>query len=135
MLQRVLSAYSTSISKFKSNPNAALSQADGEAVAVSSHNQIQFYAVPAAVYEKMVKYIEQNDAQRPSQVSSAVPKVPARNITTDFLAAQLAGSSRIEGVPVSKDDEKVMRDVIEGKIDVDKTIDHLISDFRTGKRA
>lgn len=58
MLQRVMCGFTTSISKFKSNPSAALAEAGGEAVAVSSHNEIQFYAVPAHLYEEMINFIE-----------------------------------------------------------------------------
>ena len=47
MLQKILCGYTTPISKFKSNPSAALAEAQGDAIAVSSNNQIQFYAVPA----------------------------------------------------------------------------------------
>jgi antitoxin StbD len=58
MLQKVMCGYTTPISKFKSNPGAVLAEAGGEAIAVSSHNQIQFYAVPAHLYEEMVKFME-----------------------------------------------------------------------------
>lgn len=58
MLQKVMCGYTTPISKFKSNPGAILAEAEGEAVAVSSHNEIQFYAVPAHLYEEMVNYVE-----------------------------------------------------------------------------
>ena len=58
MLQRVMCGYTTPISKFKSNPNAALLEAEGDAVEVSSHNEIQFYAVPAHLYEEMVSFVE-----------------------------------------------------------------------------
>lgn len=58
MLQKVMCGYTTPISKFKSNPSSILAEADGEAVAISSHNEIQFYAVPAHLYEEMVNYVE-----------------------------------------------------------------------------
>lgn len=58
MLQKVLCGYTTPISKFKSNPSAAIAEAKGDAIAVSSNNQIQFYAVPAHLYEEMVHYVE-----------------------------------------------------------------------------
>ena len=58
MLQKVMCGYTASISKFKSNPNAALDAAEGDAVAVSSHNEIQFYAVPAHLYEEMINFVE-----------------------------------------------------------------------------
>jgi len=58
MVQKVLCGYSSPISKFKSNPGAVLAGADGQAVAVSAHNQIQFYAVPARLYEELLEYVE-----------------------------------------------------------------------------
>lgn len=58
MLQKVMCGYTTPISKFKSNPTAVLAEAEGEAVAVSSHNEIQFYVVPAHLYEEMINFVE-----------------------------------------------------------------------------
>jgi antitoxin StbD len=58
MLQRVMCGFTTPISKFKSNPNAAIIEAQGDAIAVSSNNQIQFYAVPAALFEEMTAFCE-----------------------------------------------------------------------------
>jgi len=62
MLQKVMCGYTTPISKFKSNPNAAIAEADGDAVAVSSHNEIQFYAVPASLYEEMISLVERSQS-------------------------------------------------------------------------
>ena len=81
MLQKVMCGYTTSISKFKSNPGAILAEAGGEAVAVSSHNEIQFYAVPARLYEEMVNYVE--FMQRGT---TELKTAPARfNLTTDMV--------------------------------------------------
>ncbi|KGD62555.1 hypothetical protein T9A_00846 [Alcanivorax jadensis T9] len=71
MLQRVLCGYTTAISKFKSNPSAALAEANGQAIAVSSNNQIQFYAVPTALFEKMAELCE--TAQRNEAPGKATP--------------------------------------------------------------
>ncbi len=78
MLQKVLCGFTTSISKFKSNPSAALAEAEGDAVAVSSHNEIQFYAVPAQVYEDMVNFLE--FAQRGT---TSLKEIPAEFNLTD----------------------------------------------------
>lgn len=78
MLQKVLCGYTTSISKFKSNPSAAIAEAEGDAVAVSSHNEIQFYAVPAQVYEDMVNFLE--FAQRGT---TSISEIPAEFNLTD----------------------------------------------------
>ena len=58
MLQQVMCGYITPTSKFKSNPTAALAEAKGEAVAVSSHNEIQFYVAPAHLYEEMINFVK-----------------------------------------------------------------------------
>ncbi len=50
--------YTIPISKFKANPSAALAEAQGDAIAVSSNNQIQFYAVPAHMYEEIINFVE-----------------------------------------------------------------------------
>jgi len=78
MLQKVLCGYTTSISKFKANPSAALAEADGDAVAVASHNEIQFYAVPANIYEDMVNFLEY--AQRGT---TEIKDIPAEFNLTD----------------------------------------------------
>ncbi|CDL86273.1 antitoxin [Xenorhabdus cabanillasii] len=71
MLQKVLCGYTTAISKFKSNPSAALAEAKGDAIAVSSNNQIQFYAVPAALFEEMSAFCEY--AQRGNTELKSIP--------------------------------------------------------------
>lgn len=58
MLQKVKCGCTVSISKFKSNPSAILAEAAGDAVAVSAHDEIQFYAVPAHLYEELVAFAE-----------------------------------------------------------------------------
>ncbi|WP_299942099.1 hypothetical protein [uncultured Microbulbifer sp.] len=58
MLQKVMCDYTTPISQFKSNPNAAMQEAKGEPVAVAAHNRVQFYAVPADLFEQMVEFCE-----------------------------------------------------------------------------
>lgn len=71
MLQKVVCGYTTPISKFKSNPSAAIAEAQGEAIAVSSNNQIQFYAVPAALFEEMTAFCEYS--QRGTTKHESVP--------------------------------------------------------------
>lgn len=129
MLQKVMSGFTTSISKFKANPSAVLAQSGGEAVAVSSHNEIQFYAVPANQYELMMDYIGGSlDSLR---ASSAVrePGMPSRVITSRFIAAQLAGSCRIEGLKVTAEEELLMQNVIDGSVDAEAQIDGIIKNF------
>lgn len=63
--------YTTPISKFKSNPSAAMNEAQGDAIAVSSNNEIQFYAVPAALFEEMSAFCEY--AQRGTTALKNIP--------------------------------------------------------------
>ncbi len=58
MLQKVMCGYTTPISKFKSNPSAAIKEAQGDAIAVSANNKIQFYVVPAELFEEMSAFCE-----------------------------------------------------------------------------
>jgi antitoxin StbD len=58
MLQKIMCGYTTPISKFKSNPSAAMAEAQGDAIAISSNNEIQFYAVPAELFEDMTAFCE-----------------------------------------------------------------------------
>ena len=82
MLQKVLCGYTTPISKFKANPNAALAEADGDAVAVSSHNEIQFYAVPARLYEELMNYVEMKQ-----RGTSELRTVPGKFHLTESMVA------------------------------------------------
>lgn len=71
MLQKVMCGYTTPISKFRSNPSAAIAEAQGDAIAVSSNNQIQFYVVPAALFEEMTAFCEYS--QRGTTKHESVP--------------------------------------------------------------
>lgn len=89
MLQKVMCGYTTPISKFKSNPSAAMAEAQGDAIAVSSNNEIQFYAVPAALFEEMTAFCE--FAQRGSLEQKNIPaNFTADNLDMDNLAKNMA---------------------------------------------
>ncbi|MGI5310327.1 hypothetical protein [Rheinheimera sp. WS51] len=89
MLQKILCGYTTPISKFKSNPNAALAEAQGDAIAVSSNNQIQFYAVPASLFEEMTAFCE--FAQRGTTELESIPaKFTAEGLDMDKVSADMA---------------------------------------------
>jgi antitoxin StbD len=49
------------ISEFKKNPAAAIKRAGGRATAILTHSEPTFYAVPAALYERLLDAVE--DAQ------------------------------------------------------------------------
>jgi antitoxin StbD len=57
-LSRILADVSTSITDFKANPNAAIEQSKGEAIAVLKSNEPYFYAVPPDLYESMFEAME-----------------------------------------------------------------------------
>ncbi|MGL6159278.1 hypothetical protein [Microbulbifer sp.] len=89
MLQKVMCGYTTPISKFKSNPNAALAEAEGDAIAISSNNQIQFYAVPAALFEEMTMFCEY--AQRGTTELKSIPaSFTAEGLNMDEITSAMA---------------------------------------------
>jgi antitoxin StbD len=89
MLQKVLCGYTTPISKFKSNPSAALAEAQGDAIAISSNNEVQFYAVPAHMYEEMVNFLE--FAQRGTTKLNNIPaSFTAEGLDMDKVASRMA---------------------------------------------
>ena len=89
MLQKVMCGYTTPISKFKSNPNAAIAEAGGDAIAVSSHNEIQFYAVPAELYEDMVEFVEFSQ-RGTSDVKNIPAKFTGEGVDMDKVASEMA---------------------------------------------
>ncbi len=58
-METILSSLSVSMTEFKKNPNEALRESGGQAVAVLSHNKPAFYMVPPNRYEAMLE--ELND--------------------------------------------------------------------------
>ena len=48
-------------------------------------------------------------------------------ITSEFLAAQAAGSCRIEGLKVTEKEERLMRDIIAGKVDAEAEIQKIVN--------
>lgn len=51
-MDRVLTSATTTITKFKSNPNQVVAEADGQAFAVLSNNRPTFYVVPPSLFEE-----------------------------------------------------------------------------------
>ena len=88
MLQKILCGYTTPISKFKSNPSAALAEAQGDAIAVSSNNQIQFYAVPAWQFEEMTVFYE--FAQRGTTLEMYPAQFNPANLNINKVSTQMA---------------------------------------------
>ena len=60
----LMSDRSVSVTELKKSPAAVLRQAEGRAVAVLNHNRPEAYLVPAALYQRMVEMLEdQEDAK------------------------------------------------------------------------
>jgi antitoxin StbD len=57
-METILSDLSVSMTEFKKNPNEALRESGGQAVAVLSHNKPAFYMVPPDRYEAMLEEID-----------------------------------------------------------------------------
>ncbi|AHK17149.1 MAG: antitoxin VbhA family protein [Thalassolituus sp.] len=52
--------------------------------------------------------------------------MPNKPITSEFLAAQAAGSCRIEGLKVSAEEERLMSDIIAGRVDAEAEIEKIV---------
>ncbi len=89
MLQKVMCGYTTPISKFKSNPSAAMNEAQGDAIAVSSNNEIQFYAVPAALFEEMTAFCEYAQ-RRTAELKSIPANFTGEGLDMDKVADEMA---------------------------------------------
>lgn len=60
----LMSDRSVSVTELKKSPAAVLRQAEGRAVAILNHNRPEAYLVPAALYQRMVEMLEdQEDAK------------------------------------------------------------------------
>ncbi|MDC4304581.1 type II toxin-antitoxin system Phd/YefM family antitoxin [Acinetobacter baumannii] len=55
------SRFVASVSELKKNPTAVVQHAFGEAVAILNRNNPEFYCVPAALYERMMDLIEDQE--------------------------------------------------------------------------
>ncbi|HMY90768.1 MAG TPA: hypothetical protein PLM85_08970 [Nitrosomonas sp.] len=89
MLQKISAGYSAPISKFKNNPAAYVAEANGDAVAVMSHNEIGFYAVPAALFEDLLAFAEY--AQRGTSELKNIPsKFNGEGLDMDKIAGDMA---------------------------------------------
>lgn len=91
-LQRISAGYSAPISKFKNNPAAYVAEANGDAVAVMSHNEVGFYAVPADLFEELLAFAEYSQ-----RGTSKLVNIPARftldeNQSLDQVAAGVSSS-------------------------------------------
>jgi antitoxin StbD len=53
-MHTVRTELSQPISEFKKNPAAALREANGRAMAIMTHGKATFYAVPAALFERLL---------------------------------------------------------------------------------
>lgn len=57
----ILSDTSASVSELKKNPMATVSAGNGFPVAILNRNQPAFYCVPAALYEKMLDALDDQE--------------------------------------------------------------------------
>lgn len=57
-------------------------------------------------------------------------EVSKQIINSAFLAEQVAGSCRIAGFQVSKDQESMMRQIISGQVDAKKIVRDLVNRYR-----
>ncbi len=57
----ILSDTTASVSELKKNPMATVNAGQGYPVAVMNHNRPAFYCVPAALYERMLQFIDEKE--------------------------------------------------------------------------
>jgi antitoxin StbD len=60
----ILSNTSASVSELKKNPMATVNAGAGYPVAILNRNQPAFYCIPAALYEKMLEVLDDNELVR-----------------------------------------------------------------------
>lgn len=60
----ILSNTSASVSELKKNPMATVNAGAGFPVAILNRNQPAFYCIPAALYEKMLETLDDNELIR-----------------------------------------------------------------------
>lgn len=100
MLHKISAGYSAPISKFKNNPAAYVAEANGDAVAVMSHNEVGFYAVPAALFEELLEFAEY--AQRGT---SKLVSIPARLTLTEGESINDIAASNSAAIMKMKEDD------------------------------
>ncbi|CAI2036926.1 putative antitoxin of the YafO-YafN toxin-antitoxin system [Serratia fonticola] len=55
------STMTASITELKTNPMATVNSGEGYPVAILNRNQPAFYCIPAALYEQMLEYIDDQE--------------------------------------------------------------------------
>ena len=78
----LLADVAVSISELKKSPSAALDAARGRPVAILNHNTPTYYAVPAALYERMLEAIDDATLNRLCDERAEEPRIP---VTLDDL--------------------------------------------------
>jgi len=63
-MQRIEADMVISVSDLKKNPSAVFDNSDGAPVAVLNHNRVMGYMVPAALYERMIERLEDEELVR-----------------------------------------------------------------------
>lgn len=78
----LLADVAVSISELKKSPSAALDAGRGRPVAILNHNTPTYYAVPAALYERMLEAIDDATLNRLCDERAEEPRIP---VTLDDL--------------------------------------------------
>ena len=74
----LLAKVAVSISELKRSPSAALEAGGGHPVAILNHNTPTHYAVPAAVYERMLELIDDATLNRICEERAGEARIPVR---------------------------------------------------------
>ena len=78
----LLADVAVSISELKKSPSAALEAGRGRPVAILNHNTPTYYAVPAALYERMLEAIDDATLNRLCDERAEEPRI---SVTLDDL--------------------------------------------------
>ena len=71
----ILSDTTASVSELKKNPMATVNAGDGYPVAILNRNQPAFYCIPAALYEKMLDALDDQQLAKLENERSQQPLV------------------------------------------------------------
>lgn len=87
------SSFEASVSELKKDPTAVVQNAFGEAVTILNRNNPEFYCVPAAMYERMMDLIEDQELLKLAEQADTEETV---GVSNNDLRARVHKSSSKE---------------------------------------
>jgi len=59
----------------------------------------------------------------------------SKSFSASFIAAQIAGSCRLEGIPVTAQDEKTIKNIVAGRVNAAQLRRALVEQYQSQNRA